>query len=220
MAQKAKFNVVLADPPWSWKAYSDKGMGRSAEQHYPTMSRRELVNLPVKDVISDRAVLILWVTPQDKDFAIQEVIPAWNMVFKTDAFIWGKTRKDLDAHFRRLYRRVAAGEQVDPIEFLESCFVTTKGYYSRKQSETCLLATTKKIPKRMDRGVKELIIAPRKHHSAKPEEQYNRIERLFPGPYLELFGRHTRPGWTTLGNDIDGKDIREALAEMITGDKQ
>lgn len=208
----------MADPPWNFKTYSDKGQGRSADQHYPTMTRADIASLPVREVLAPAAVLILWVTPQDADFAIEEVIPSWGLKFKTKAFIWGKTRRDLDRHFQRLYRRVAAGEQVDPIEFLESCFVTTKGYYSRKQSEECLLATTKLIPHRLDRGVKEFIFAPRGAHSAKPEAQYDRIERLFAGPYLELFGRHTRPGWTTVGNDIDGKDIRDALAEMIASD--
>lgn len=209
----------MADPPWNFKAYSDKGMGRSAEVHYDTMTRSDIANLPVAQVAADAAVLILWVTPQDKDFAIEEVIPSWGFKFKTDAFIWAKTRKDLDAHFRRLKRRFLRGEDVDPLEFLESCFVTTKGYYTRKQSETCLLATTKKIPKRMDKGVKELILAPRDRHSAKPPQQYDRIERLFDGPYLELFGRELRHGWTVLGNDIDGMDIRDSLAGLI-GDEE
>ena len=210
-----RFSVIMADPPWNFRTYSNKGQGRSADQHYPTMTRHDIAALPVSQVASDRSVLILWVTPQDKDFAIQEVIPAWGMIFKTDAFIWAKTRKDLDLHFRRLRRRMMNGEDIDPIAFLESCFVTTKGYYTRKQSESCLLATTKKIPPRLDKGVKELIIAPRDRHSAKPHVQYDRIERLFDGPYLELFGRETRPGWTTLGNDIDGRDIRDSLAELI-----
>ena len=210
-----RFPVIMADPPWNFRTYSDKGQGRSPD--YPTMTRADIAALPVGQVAAERAVLIIWTTPQDEDFVIQEVIPSWGFTFKTDAFVWAKARRDLDRHFRRLYRRIRDGEDVDPIEFLESCFVTTKGYYSRKQTETCLLATTKRIPPRMDKGVKELIIAPRDRHSAKPHEQYARIERLFDGPYLELFGRDLRPGWTVLGNDIDGRDIRESLPELIGG---
>ena len=45
-----------------------------------------------------------------------------------------------------------------------------------------------------------LLIAPRREHSRKPDETYERIERLLPGPYLELFARQSRPGWDGLGD--------------------
>jgi hypothetical protein len=31
---------------------------------------------------------------------------------------------------------------------------------------------------------------------------YRRIERLYPGPYLELFARKPRDGWTTWGDEL------------------
>ena len=51
--------------------------------------------------------------------------------------------------------------------------------------------------------MRELIVSPRRKHSQKPDEQYERIERLVDGPYLELFARQRRPGWTAWGNEID-----------------
>jgi N6-adenosine-specific RNA methylase IME4 len=54
-----------------------------------------------------------------------------------------------------------------------------------------------------------LIVAPRREHSRKPDEQYERIERLVAGPYLELFARQSRPGWDSWGNEV-GKFDREA----------
>jgi hypothetical protein len=48
----------------------------------------------------------------------------------------------------------------------------------------------------------EIIIAPFTERSEKPEEVARRIERLFPGPYLELFARRPRRGWVTWGNEI------------------
>ena len=45
--------------------------------------------------------------------------------------------------------------------------------------------------------------APLQDHSHKPEEQYAVIERLSDGPYLELFTRRRRPGWSAWGNEID-----------------
>jgi N6-adenosine-specific RNA methylase IME4 len=50
-------------------------------------------------------------------------------------------------------------------------------------------------------------------HSAKPEEVRRRIERLFPGPYLELYGRKLVPGWTVWGNEIRRNQfVREVVA--------
>jgi len=46
----------------------------------------------------------------------------------------------------------------------------------------------------------KLLIAPRREHSRKPDETYARIERLLPGPYLELFARQSRPGWDGFGD--------------------
>jgi N6-adenosine-specific RNA methylase IME4 len=44
------------------------------------------------------------------------------------------------------------------------------------------------------RDVRELIIAPRRQHSQKPEEANDGIERLWPAPYLEIFARNRQPG--------------------------
>ena len=44
-------------------------------------------------------------------------------------------------------------------------------------------------------------------HSEKPDEAYSRMQRLFAGPYLELFGRKLRPGWTVWGNEIRRADF-------------
>jgi len=44
---------------------------------------------------------------------------------------------------------------------------------------------------------------PVQDHSHKPEEQYAIIERVSPGPYLELFARRRQPGWDAWGNEIE-----------------
>jgi hypothetical protein len=43
------------------------------------------------------------------------------------------------------------------------------------------------------------------------DEAYRRIQRLYGGPYLELFGR-ARDGWTTWGNELSPP--RETWREM------
>jgi N6-adenosine-specific RNA methylase IME4 len=76
------------------------------------------------------------------------------------------------------------------------------GYWSRKQAELCLLAT-KGRPKRLSGGVRQVIEAPRREHSRKPDEIYRRIEQLVGGPYLEMFARQSWPGWDACGAEMD-----------------
>lgn len=76
------------------------------------------------------------------------------------------------------------------------------GYWTRANTEPCLLATRGR-PKRLNADVRQGIIAPRREHSRKPDDIHARIERLVPGPYLELFARTQRPGWTVWGNQTD-----------------
>lgn len=51
-------------------------------------------------------------------------------------------------------------------------------------------------------------------HSAKPEAFYDLVETLAAGPYVELFARRQRPGWTCLGDQMPGPaDPAEQAAE-------
>ena len=79
---------------------------------------------------------------------------------------------------------------------------TGMGYWTRANPEQCLLATRGK-PKRVDKGVARWIDAPRREHSRKPDEIYDRIERLVDGPYLEMFARQTKAGWDSWGNETE-----------------
>ena len=80
------------------------------------------------------------------------------------------------------------------------------GRWTRSNSEICLLATSGD-PLRLDMGVHQVILAPVGEHSAKPEEAHARIERLLAGPYLELFARSGRQGWTVWGNEVPPPQI-------------
>jgi len=75
------------------------------------------------------------------------------------------------------------------------------GFATRSNTEPILLAT-RGHPLRLAADVHQVIIAPVGEHSAKPDEAYRRIERLYPGPYLELFARKAREGWTTWGDEL------------------
>jgi N6-adenosine-specific RNA methylase IME4 len=76
-----------------------------------------------------------------------------------------------------------------------------QGYSSRSNAELCFLAI-KGSPLRLAADVHQVVMAPVTTHSTKPEEVRRRIERLFPGPLLELYAREETPGWRCWGNEI------------------
>lgn len=93
------------------------------------------------------------------------------------------------------------------------------GYWTRQEVEICKLYTRGK-PRRKSKGVRQLIRAPRREHSRKPDGQYDRIERLVDGPYLEMFARQAWPGWTAWGAETgkyqaanDNEPLRALLHE-------
>ena len=84
-----KYNVIYADPPWSYKVWSKKGAGRSAESHYPTMSIEAIKALPVSRLAAGDCALFLWITfPMLREG--WGVMDAWGFTFKTVAFVWVK----------------------------------------------------------------------------------------------------------------------------------
>jgi hypothetical protein len=86
------------------------------------------------------------------------------------------------------------------------------GYWTRSNSELCLLAT-KGAPTRLATDVHQIVFAPVGEHSGKPQEVRRRIERLVAGPYLELYGREPVDGWTVWGNEIGRPHFLEYDAE-------
>ena len=84
----------------------------------------------------------------------------------------------------------------------ESPFFTGLGYWTRANPELCLLGTRGK-PRRLSKSVRQLVVSERREHSRKPDEVYDRIEKLVDGPYLELFAREPRRNWSSVGNQLD-----------------
>lgn len=177
------YRAVYCDPPWSYKTWSAKGTGRSAEQHYKTMTIDDLASLPLPDLMADDCVLFMWATwPTLRDaFRLTD---AWGLTYKTCAFDWMKA----DVSTIDLFP--------DPKDVRMML-----GHWTRSNSEPCLLATKGK-PKRKSAGVRMGIIEPAREHSRKPDCVYDRIERLVDGPYCELFARARRPGWDSWGNEV------------------
>lgn len=93
-----KYSIIYADPPWRYKVYSKKGLGRSAESHYPTMELEDIRALPVGTLAADDSVLFLWTTiPLLHDCF--SVMRAWGFSYKTVAFVWIKQNRKSDSLF-------------------------------------------------------------------------------------------------------------------------
>jgi N6-adenosine-specific RNA methylase IME4 len=144
----------------------------------------EIAALPVADLAAEDCVLFMWVCWPSLPEALR-IIEAWGFTYKTCGFDWMKAHAGQIEMFRD-----DADVQVG------------MGYWTRANSEPCLLATRGK-PKRRNADVRQAIIEPRREHSRKPDCVPARIERLVEGPYLELFARTQRPGWTVWGNQTD-----------------
>jgi N6-adenosine-specific RNA methylase IME4 len=189
---RAHYGAILADPPWRFATWdkreavlrrSGTGTNVSAAAHYTTMSIEEIRALPVGELAAADCSLFLWVSwPQLEDALT--VVAAWGFKYKTCAFCWTK------AH---------AGQ----LEMFEQSIPDQMGlgYWTRANSEACLLATRGR-PTRLNMDVRQAIIEPRREHSRKPSLVYQRIERLVGGPYLELFARARRIGWDAWGAEV------------------
>ena len=184
-----KFNVIYADPPWTFRTWSKEGKGRSPENHYGCMSLADLSALPVADLAAEDGALFLWVTDPLHPEGIS-LMEGWGFRYKTVAFMWAKVNKS-----------------ASPMLLIRDDFFTGLGYWTRANSEMCLLGTRGK-PKRVSKSVKRLVISPRREHSRKPDEVADRIVQLMGDlPRIELFARQSRQGWFNWG--IDTEKINE-----------
>ena len=111
-----KYGVIYADPPWSFKTYSEKGKDRSPEKHYPVLSIADIIRLPVDRIAKDNAVLLMWVIDTLLDQAFK-VIDAWGFKYTSVGITWAKSNKTKPGFFTGL------------------------GYWTRGHPEMCLLAT-------------------------------------------------------------------------------
>ena len=108
------------------------------------------------------------------------VMKAWGFNYKSNV-VWHKIRKDGGSDGRGV------------------------GFYFRNVTELILFGVRGKNARTLAPGRRQVnLVATRKReHSRKPDEQYPIIEACSPGPFLELFGRGTRKGWATWGNQAD-----------------
>lgn len=172
-----RFATILADPPWQFMNRT----GKMAPEHhrllrYPTMTLAEIMELPVGDLALPQSHLYLWVP----NALIKEglaVMEAWSFTYKTN-LVWYKVRQDGGPDGRGV------------------------GFYFRNVTELVLFGVRGSM-RTLDPGRTQVnvMVSRKRGHSHKPDDQYRIIERCSPGPYLKLFARYSRDGWSQWGNE-------------------
>lgn len=182
-----KYNIIYADPPWQYQRKKGQGV---AENHYSTMSTKEICELPVHNITEKNAALFLWVTFPQLPEALK-VMEAWGFDYKTVAFVWVKQNKSGNGFFFGL------------------------GHWTRSNAEICLLGI-KGHPRRVSNRVFQLIVSPRAEHSKKPEEVRAKIVELMGDlSRVELFARQETPGWDCWGNEVEISPDMRGLEKIV-----
>jgi N6-adenosine-specific RNA methylase IME4 len=153
-------------------------------RHYKTMTLADLIALPVGGLAADDAWLFLWSTGPHLPQALF-LMSQWGFSYSGIAFCWAKLNKRSPLLF-----------------YTPTSFHVGMGYTTRKNVELCLLGR-RGHPKRLRNDVRELIVAPRREHSRKPDEFYDRLRAFAPGPYLDMFARQIRPGFDCWGDEVE-----------------
>ena len=183
-----QFGAILADPPWQFQNRT----GKMAPEHkrlarYTTLSLEEIKAIPVASVAASASHLYLWV-PNALLAEGLAVLNAWGFTYKSN-LIWHKIRKDGGPDGRGV------------------------GFYFRNVTELILFGVRGNL-RTLPPGRRQVnfLATQKREHSRKPVERYEIIESCSPGPYLELFARHRRDGWTHWGNEVP-----ETVGETILG---
>lgn len=178
---RGPFGAIVVDPPWRYTQRLGRGATAGDSTRgglpYETMSIEEIKALPVGHAAARDSALILWATNTFLPDAF-DVLRTWDYTYKV-TLTWVKPSIGL-------------------------------GYWLRSQSEFALLAV-KGNPRRKFTGPhgtmggkvwSTVLHAPRGEHSEKPGAVWVLVEDLFDGPYLEVFARHHRAGWSCWGDQV------------------
>lgn len=194
--------VILADPPWGFDDGLKKmkrKVRRSAASQYRTMTAKQVAELPVRDICDPEGCLLaLWVPGSMLEDGLM-VAKAWGFKMK-QVFVWVKLKKDY-------------AKEKD-----WNCSTRVgMGRLFRQSHEIALICTSgKSVYKRLkNKGQRSVMFDLNLGHSIKPGTLHRRLDLMFPDcNKVELFARRQTPGWTVLGDGIDGKDITTAIQEL------
>lgn len=196
---------IVSDPPWDFNDQLKKmksKVKRSAVSQYDTMSTEEICSIKINELADPAGcVLVLWV-PSSMLLDGIKVAQAWGFKIK-QTYVWVKTKKK---NSKRLS------------EDLNDELAFGMGRLFRQTHEIALVCTSGKTvyPQLRNKSQRSVSCAENAGHSTKPENLQDSLDLMFPtSNKIEMFARRSRVGWTCLGNEIDGKDIREAVQELL-----
>lgn len=187
-----KYNIILIDPPWKFNARNNTTtrFGGGVTDKYPTLKLSEIRDLNISKIAADDCALFMWATTSAGDSDLSEKLSLfkhWGFRLVNEGFTWVKVNPNSLTPFFGV------------------------GYYTKSNAEHCYLGIKGKM-KPISNKVSSLIIAPREKHSKKPDIIRDKIVELFGDlPRCEVFARETAKGWDSIGNEINGQDIREVL---------
>lgn len=174
------YGVILADPPWRFRTWGEHNQAKSASRHYDLMELNDIAALPVADLAAPDCFLVMWGVQAMAPQALT-LMSSWGFSFKTMG-VWAKQSKT--------GRKWAFGT----------------GYVLRSAAEPYYIGVRGK-PRPAVKNVRNLIVAPVREHSRKPDQMHADLEAMFPDvERCELFGRQSRPGWDVWGNQVDKFD--------------
>lgn len=170
-----KYKIIYADPPWNYNGQIYERGG--AENHYSTMTVRDIADMDIERICDWDAVCFMWATFPKLQEAMY-VMRCWGFEYKTVAFTWVKMNKKSDTPFFGM------------------------GKWTRSNAEICLIGSKGEI-KRDKANVSQVVMSEILEHSKKPDEVRNRIVQLMGDvSRIELFAREKHEGWDVFGNEV------------------
>ncbi len=191
---EGRFSTILVDPPWRFQNRT----GKVAPEHrrlrrYRTMTLQEICDLPVAAHAAEPSHLYMWVPNALLPDGL-EVMRAWGFTYKTN-LVWYKVRKDGGPDGRGV------------------------GFYFRNVTELLLFGirgSLRTLPPA--RSQVNVLSTRKREHSRKPHEFYDLIEACSPGPFLELFARSPREGWTGWGDELETYEQTRRVTAAYRGE--
>lgn len=171
--KEKKYSIIYADPPWSFKTYSNKNVCP-----YPVMNNEDIYNLQINTIANNDCILFMWVT-FPKLLEGLETIKKWGFVYKSLGFSWTKRNKKTDSPFWGM------------------------GYWTRQNTEVCLIATKgkpKRISKGVHCVIDDRIM---EHSKKPDEVRKRIVQLMGDLPRIELFAREKTEGWDVWGNEVE-----------------
>lgn len=179
------YSTIVADPPWRYRKSPNSESGnherRTAEDNYSTMAIRDIAALPVAGLAADNACLFLWTT-NPRIFGDRNEGGTFTAFDVMSA--WG-------FEYRTLLTWVKTGSP-------------GMGSYFRGDTEHVLFGIRGEVKIEPAKRESNVITAAKSGHSRKPAAFMDLVERVVPGPYLDLFCRDPRFGWDSWGKGYEG----------------